>query len=341
MKSKLLKIVSLVLALTVFAVTLASCNGNKATDTSSTPVSSEVITKTDINVAILKGPTALGMLKLMDDNAASTALNNYKFETFTAPTDVVPKIVNKSIDIAAVPTNVAATLYKKTEKNVSIIAVNTLGVLSIVTNGVEINSVADLKNQTIYATGQGATNEYALNYILEKNGLKVGTDVKVEYLSEHAELATKVIAGEVKIAMLPQPFVTNVTLKNANVKIALDLSKEWEKIPDNESQLVMGCIVVRNDFLKENKAAVDAFLSEYSASTLFANEKVSDAAALSEKYDILPKAVVEKALPACNIVYLSGAKMKASVTKYLEVLHAANPQSVGGELPDDNFYYEK
>lgn len=340
MKTKLTKILSLVLAVSVIAVCFASC-AKGGENVSSTPVSSEVIEKTDINVAILKGPTALGMLKLMDDNASGNALNNYKFETFTAPTDVVPKIVNKSIDIAAVPTNVAATLYKRTEKNVSIIAVNTLGVLSIVTNGVEINSVADLKNKTIYATGQGATNEYALNFILEKNGLKVGTDVKVEYLAEHSELATKVIAGNVQIAMLPQPFVTNVTLKNQNVKIALDLTEQWEKIPDNDSQLVMGCIVVRNDFLNENKAAVNNFLSEYSASTLYANEKVAETAALSEKHDILPAAVVNKALPKCNIVYLAGKDMKKSVSKYLEVLFAANPKSIGGEIPDDNFYYEK
>lgn len=340
MKTKLYKIVSLILAISVVAVSFASCSKG-GENVSSIPVSSEAVEKADINVAILKGPTALGMLKLMEDNTSGNALNNYKFETFTAPTDVVPKIVNKSIDIAAVPTNVAATLYKKTEKNVSIIAVNTLGVLSIVTNSVEINSVADLKGKTIYATGQGATNEYALNYILEKNGLKVGTDVKVEFLTEHSELATKVIANQVQIAMLPQPFVTNVTLKNQNVKIALDLTEEWEKIPDNDSQLVMGCIVVRNDFLKENKAAVDNFLSEYSASTTYANEKVAETAALSEKHDILPAAVVSKALPKCNIVYLAGNDMKKSVSKYLEVLFAANSASIGGEIPDDNFYYEK
>jgi len=340
MKTKLTKILSLFLAISVIAISFASC-AKGGENVSSTPVSSEVIEKTNINVAILKGPTALGMLKLMEDNASDSALNNYKFETFTAPTDVVPKIVNKSIDIAAVPTNVAATLYKKTNKNVSIIAVNTLGVLSIVTNGVEINSIADLKGKTIYATGQGATNEYALNYILEKNGLKVGKDVKVEYLAEHSELATKVIAGNVQIAMLPQPFVTNVTLKNQNVKIALDLSKEWENIPDNDSQLVMGCIVVRKDFLENNKAAVDNFLAEYSASTNYANEKVNETAALSEKHDILPAAVVSKALPKCNIVYLAGNDMKKSVSKYLEVLFNANSASIGGEIPDDNFYYEK
>jgi NitT/TauT family transport system substrate-binding protein len=338
MKNKLTKIISILLAVSMLFC-FASCS-DESTSVSSTATQSEVI-KTDINVAILKGPTALGMLSLMDKNEAKDAANNYKFQTFTAPTDVVPKIVNKSIDIAAVPTNVAATLYKKTEGNVSILAVNTLGVLSIVTNGVEISSVSDLRGKTIYATGQGATNEYALNYILEQNGLKVGTDVKVEYLSEHAELATKVIANQAEIALLPQPFVTNVCLKNDKVKVALDLTKEWEKIPGNESKLTMGCIVVRNDFLKDNAAAVEKFLTEYAASTEFANKEIDKTAALSEKFDILPAAVVKKALPSCNIVYIAGSEMKASVSKYLDVLFKANPVSVGGSLPGDGFYYEK
>lgn len=337
MKSKLLKIISSTLALIMLCTAFAGCKKENAE--SSSMASQEP--KTKVNVAVLKGPTAIGMLKLMSDDKNNIANNDYNFEVCTDPaTQVVPKIVNKSIDIAAVPTNLAATLYKKTEKNVSIIAVNTLGVLSIVTNGVEINSVADLKGKTIYATGQGSTPEYALNYILEKNGLKVGEDVKVEYKAEHSELATLVISGGANIAMLPQPFVTNVLNQNKDVKIALDLSDEWAKLPDNNgSQLVMGCIIVRNDFLKANPDAVAAFLREYNASTFNANDKFSETGLLSDEFGILPAKVVEQAIPSCNIVCYTGEKMKTNVSAYLNTLLAANPASIGGELPDDAFYY--
>ncbi len=337
MKKTLLKILSGALAVTMLFA-FAGCSNNKDNNiVSSAPAQEE---KTDINVAILKGPTALGMLNLMDADKNDKAANDYNFEVFTGADQIVPKIVNKSIDIAAVPTNVAATLYKKTEKNVSVIAVNTLGVISIVTNGVEIDSIDDLRGKTIYATGQGATPEYALNYILEKNGLEVGKDVKVEYKGEHSELATLVIANKVDIAVLPQPFVTNVTVKNPNVKIALDLSEEWAKVAD-DSQLVMGCLIVRNDFLSENKDAVEAFLNEYADSTEKANSEVKATAALSESFDILPAAVVEKALPHCNIVYMDGKDMKNNVSAYIKTLFDANPKSIGGEVPDDNFYYTK
>lgn len=337
MKKTLLKILSGALAVTMLFA-FAGCSNNKDNNiVSSAPAQEE---KTNINVAILKGPTALGMLNLMEADKNDKAANNYNFEVFTGADQIVPKIVNKSIDIAAVPTNVAATLYKKTEKNVSVIAVNTLGVISIVTNGVEIDSISDLKGKTIYATGQGATPEYALNYILEKNGLEIGKDVKVEYKGEHSELATLVIANKADIAVLPQPFVTNVMVKNPNVKLSLDLSEEWAKVAD-DSQLVMGCLIVRNDFLSENKDAVEAFLNEYADSTEKANSEVKATAQLSESFDILPAAVVEKALPHCNIVYMDGKDMKDNVSAYIKTLFDANPKSIGGEVPDDNFYYTK
>lgn len=336
MKNKLIKTLSAALAVALIAFSFASCKPNN--EVSSIPV----VEKTDVNVAILKGPTALGMLRLMNLDKNDAAKNDYEFQVFTGPDMIVPNIKNGNIDIAAVPTNLAAKLYKVTEKNVSILAVNTLGVLSILTNGVEIDSIEDLRGQTIYASAPGSTTEYALTYILENSGLEIGKDVFVEYKSEHAELATLVVKGDVKIAMLPQPFVTQVTGKNKDVKIALDLSKEWKKLPNNsENELVMGCLIVRNDFLKENKAAVDAFLAEYQLSTSFANDKIEETAQYAADFEIMDSAVVEKALPYCNITYIDGEDMKKSVSAYLNTLLAANPQSIGGGLPADDFYYAK
>ncbi|MEE1279807.1 MAG: MqnA/MqnD/SBP family protein [Oscillospiraceae bacterium] len=340
MKSKLLKIVSLIMAVLMIAASLAGCKSGYKDSASTSSAAFIEETAKPVNVAVLKGPTALGMLKLMSDDKNDFSFNDYSFEVFTAADQVVPELVKGNIDIAAVPTNLAATLYKKTEKGVSVIAVNTLGVLSIVTTGVEISSISDLKGKTIYATGKGATPEYALNYILEKNGLKVGEDVKIEYKSEHSELATAVIAGEVKIAMLPQPFVTNVMMQNDKVKIALDLSDEWAKISETDGgELVMGCIVVRKEFLKENEEAVKTFLNEYSHSTLYANEKPDKTGELSDEFAILPSQVVSRAIPSCNIVFIRGEDMKSKVSAYLKTLLDANPASIGGQLPDDEFYY--
>lgn len=290
-----------------------------------------------VRVGLLKGPSSLGMLGLMDNNEQKKSAFTYDFTIAGAPQDIQARLLNGELDIAAIPTNLAAALYNKTDKSIKTVAVGTLGVLYLLSRDENISSLAELEGKTVYATGQGAINEYVLAYLLDENGL--ADKVDVEFKGEHSELAALMAAGEVEIAMLPQPFVTTVTSNNPDVRVAVDLNDEWRNAT-NGKELVMTCIVVRNEFLNENKAVVDEFLNEYKESTEFLNANVDEAAVLSEKFDIIPEAVAKKAIPKCNVVYIAGSAMKASANPVLEVLFAANPQSVGGALPDDAFYYE-
>lgn len=347
------KITSLFLAVMMFASAVAGCSNSSANskaDSSSAQVSSSESSavssetakeKATVKIAALKGPTGLGMLKLMSDSDAKITANDYKVTIVSAPDEIVSKISSGSVDIAAVPTNLAATLYNKTNGKVQIAALNTLGVLSIVTNGEAISSIKDLKGKTIVTSGQGAIPEYALNYILKANGLEVGKDVQVEYKAEHSEVAALIISGKAKIAMLPEPFVTQVTAKNKSIKIALDMTKEWDKAVSSKSVLSMGCLIVRKDFAEKNKDAFNKFLDEYKASANYTNSNVKDTAALSQKYDIMPAAVAQKAIPNCNIVYMDGSDMKNKLADFLNVLFKANPKSVGGKMPGEDFYYTK
>jgi len=345
---------ALALAAFLFTSVMAGCGSNPAASSSvaasaapssaavvSEQVSSAPAEKTMIKLATLKGPTGLGMLKLMSDNDAKTAANNYAFTLVASPDEIVSKISTGEIDAAAVPTNLAATLYNKTNGKVQLAAINTLGVLSLLTSDTNIKSVKDLKGKTIYASGQGSTPEYALNYIFKQNGLEVGKDVKVQYVAEHAELATLMITGKAAIAVLPEPFVTQVMGKNKSVKIGLNITEEWNKVAGDKSVLTMGCLIVRKDFAEKNKEAFNAFLDEYKKSVDYTTSSVEQAAALSEKYGIMPAAVAQKAIPNCNIVYIDGADMKAKIPDFLNILFKANPKSVGGKLPGDDFYYTK
>ena len=180
-----------------------------------------------------------------------------------------------------------------------------------------------------------------MNYILSENGMEPGTDVTIEYKADHSELAASILSGDAKIAVLPEPFVTQVTTKDPNVKVALNLTDEWDKVAGDKSVLTMGCLAVRKDFVEQNKEAFDAFLEEYKASVDFTNSHVEEAAELSEKYDIMPAAVAAKAIPNCNIVYMDGDEMKQKMPDFLNILYTANPKSVGGELPGEDFYYTK
>ena len=302
---------------------------------------SETGEKLTIQVAALKGPTALGMMDLMEKGEAGETANNYEFTLAGAPDELTGKIIQGELDIAAVPTNLAAVLYNKTQGQVQLAALNTLGVLYVVENGDTIHSVADLKGKTIYATGKGSTPEYALNYFLAQNGLPPGVDVTVEYKSEHAELATLLAAGEADIALLPQPFVTSVLTQNDQIRVALDLTEEWNKVSGG-SVLTMGGVIVQKAFAQEHPEALQAFLEEYKASVDFVNDSANleQAGALAEKYGIIAKAAMaQKAIPECNIVFIAGEEMKSQVAGFFQVLFEADPQSVGGQVPDEGIYY--
>lgn len=292
-----------------------------------------------INVLALKGPTGIGMVQMMDQNDGT-----YAFTLAGAPDEAVAAVASGSADIAAVPTNLAATLYNKTSGNVQLLALNTLGVLHILEAGESIQSVEDLAGRTLYATGQGSTPEYVLNYILSQYGL---TDqVTVEYKAEHSELATLAAAGEVDLVMLPEPNVTSVLMNNADFREALDVTELFSQAAEKAGQggtvLSMGCVIVRRDFAEQNPEAVSAFMDAYAASVAFVNADVEAASALVEAQGILPKAAVAaRAIPNCHIVFIEGEEMKAQIEPFFQMLYDANPASVGGALPGEDFYYAR
>lgn len=326
----------------VMMLSLTACAGGSEASSSAPEGSSAVAEeRAAVRVGGLKGPTAMGMVKLMEEDAAGTTANDYEFTLAGSADEINPLLIKGELDIAAVPTNVASVLYNKTEGQVEILALNTLGVLYVVENGNTIQSVEDLRGKTIYSTGKGATPEYALNYILGENGLTAGTDVTAEYKSEHSELASLLAAGQADLAVLPQPFVTSVLAKNPDVRIALNLTEEWDKVTEDGSKLTMGALVVRKDFAESNPEAVRNFLKEYQASTQYVTDEANldDAAALIEQYGIISAAVAKQALPYCNIVCITGEEMRTAAEGFLSILAKANPQSVGGTLPAEDFYY--
>ena len=342
------KIISLITALMLSAALLAGCGSsdggsadqNETQENSGAQAQAE---PADVNVMALKGPTAMGMVKLMDDaDSGNVDTENYSFEIAASADEVTPKLIRGDADIAAVPANLASVLYNKTEGQIQVMAVNTLGVLYIVENGDSVQSVTDLAGRTIYASGKGSTPEYALNFILEKNGLTSGTDVTIEWKSEHSECVSAIAQDPEGIAMLPQPFVTTAQTKNPDLRVALDLTEEWDKVMENEetkSSLLTGVVVVRKEFAEENPEAVEDFLDRYADSVDYVNNNVEDAAKLVGNYDIVTEDVAVKAIPECNIVCITGEDMKEQLSGYLAVLKDANPESIGGELPGDDFYY--
>lgn len=334
----------LALCLTIALVfSLAAC-GQKADETpndaqNDQQTEQEEFTPASYSIAALKGPTAMGLVKLMKDSeSGETTGNEYTFTLAGSADEVTPALLKGELDMACVPANLAAVLYNKTEGEIEVLAVNTLGVLYIVENGESVKSMADLKGKTIVAAGKGSTPEYALRYLLTENGIDPDHDVTIDWKSEHSECVAALASGQASIALLPQPFVTVAQTKIEGLRMALDLTEEWNKL-DNGSGLITGVIVARRDVVEANPGAVDSFLQDYAASVEWVNGNTAEAAALVGEYGIVDAAVAEKALPYCNIVCLTGGEMKDKLSGYLKVLSEAEPSSVGGTLPGDDFYY--
>lgn len=337
------KILAIVLVLTTL-FSFAACGAGYTDNNKENDSDQQTTSKDDdvtVKIAVLSGPTGMGIVKMIADNKASKTENKYVIDIFADPTEVIAQVKLGNYDIAALPTNVAAKLYNMADVDVQMAAVNTLGVLYILESGTNtINSIADLRGKTIYANGQGSNPQYVLEYLLEQNGLKIGTDVNIVYEADADKVVAALTNNTTNVVMLPEPKVTATLKQLEGVRVALDLTEEWDKIADY--QLTQGCVVVQSEFAKEHKAALDTFLDEYKASIDYVNENVESAAELVVEAGIIAKAPIAKlAIPGCKLTFIEGEQMKNAVSPFYSIMYNANPQSIGGKVPADEFYYSR
>jgi len=313
-----------VLLLIFSLVPLAACSPSAAPEAERSEI--------DVRVATLRGPTGIGMVQMMN------APHGYQFELLGAPEEVVAMIISGQVDIAAVPSNLAANLYNITHGDVRMIAIPTFGTLFMLENGETIKNWDDLRGRTIYATGQGANPEFILLHLLESNGLKPDVDVQIQFLTEHSELATLLAEGLADIGVLPEPNVTAARLQNADLRMAFDFTEEWAKVA--EGSLAMTAVVARSDFIEAHPEALGNFLLDLGASIEYVQSDIPAAAELCEQFGVIPKAALAaRAIPNINLTMITGKDMQPVIEPYLRVLYTANPQAVGGSLPDEAFYY--
>ena len=314
-----------------------------------TPAAETAVPYQTVHLGLLSGPPRMGAAKMLAANAEAYApveagtyeggtLLRYEVTLGSDPAnDIVPRLTNGELDIAAIPTNLAATLYNRTDGGIKLLALNTLGVLHILENGDTVNSLADLEGRTLYATGQGSNPEYVLNYLLEANGLDPAADVDIQWLASE-ELTARMASGDIDLCMLPVPAATTVMMQNSDVRDAIDLNDAWTE-SGAQGTFTMGCLVARTEWLEDNSELVPGILEEYAASIDYANSNPEEAAALIEQYGIVPKAAVaQAAIPQANMVCVTGEDMKG-IADYYQVLFDADPTSIGGAIPGEDFYY--
>lgn len=327
------KVLSLTLVACFILSMITGCRNNSD--------SPEAVTKNksiDINIGCMKGPTAIGMIKLLSDSDSKKSVNTYNYTIAGTADEISTGLIKGDLDIAAVPCNLASVLYNKTEGEIVTVAINTLGVLYIVEAGETVSNVDDLKGKTIYSTGQGTTPEYTLRFLLSSAGIDPDNDVDIQYKAEAPEVLAAMSQNPEAVAMLPQPYTTVALNSNDSFRIALDVTKEWEALSD--STVVTGVLVARASFIKENNEAFHNFLNEYKTSTEYANSNINDTATLLESFDIFKAPIAKQAIPYCNVTYIDGSAMKEQALAYLKVLYDQNPAAIGGKLEEGMFYID-
>lgn len=318
MKRILITTLVLILALAL----LVSCQSNNQQQTPGVPA-------VPVKIATLAGPTGMGLVQLMDNEA-------YEVSVYSSPDQITPKVISGEIDVATLPSNVAAVLYNKMQGGIKIVAVNTTGVLYILENGDTVKSVDDLSGKTLYATGQGATPEYALEEILSHNGV---TNVEVKYMGAHADLANAMAAGDVALALLPEPFVSTVLSKNPDVTVKIDINGEWRKIYGEDAGMPMGVTIVSSAFA-ENKTAMEKLMTDYNASVLYVvNETGKAAADIAAQKIVGSEEIAKAAIPRSGISFVTGLACKKILDDYFALMYDSNPESLGGSVPDDEIFY--
>lgn len=335
---------SLLLVMIIVLSLFAGCSAQSENNTVEQPeteptVPEEVKEPVNVTIAGLKGPTSIGMIKLIDEKALNSDEYNVEYVQESAPDALTGKIISGEIQISSLPINLASVLYNKTGGAVQLMAINTVGNLYIVGTD-EITSIKDLEGKTIGMSAKGSTPDYVMNYLINQNGLE--GKVELDYALDHATLAQTVIAGDTTVALLPEPFATQVMMKNTNVKMLVDLSVEWKALSNAEGEIFTGCIVVNKEFAENNKEFVAEFLTQYETSVNWVIENQADASVLVEKNEVMPSAaLVEKAIPRCGITYIFANDDKENINSFYKILFDSNPASVGGVLPDDKFYYSE
>lgn len=341
------RIISLIMALTLILTLFSACSKNAA-DEPATEAPTKEVTKTTVKLATLQGPTGMGMAHLLSDSDNGQTINKYEYTVASSPDEITGKLVSGDFDIAALPTNAAATLYNKTNGKIKLLALNTGCVLYILEKGDTIKSISDLKGKTVYVSGQGSTPEFVLDYLLGENGLKVGTDVNLDFTySTHNDLVAFAAGGNADVVLLPEPAVTALISKNKDMRVALSINDVWaDTVKDtgySGTEIAMGCVAVNSEFADAHPDAVKTFLSEYEKSIkdVCNTENIDKSSETIAKVGIVAAAGVAKsALPRCNIIFEDGEEMQTKVEGFYNVLFDALPNSVGGKLPDENFYYK-
>lgn len=293
-----------------------------------------------IRIGVLRGPNGMGMSYLMEENSLDAYETSYQISFLASADKLATRFTRGDLEFATLPTTVAANLYKETNGEIQLLGVNMLGGFYLVENGTSIQTISDLKNLELSSSSRPATAQYVLEHLLEANAIEENEQPKVNYVVDNLKLSSAIVSGEIDIAMLPEPFLSTLLQRNKGLRVALDLSEEWQDVY-GDSILPMGCLVVNKEFALKNPESIARFIQHYKTSVEYVNKNQKEAGLLIEKHKLLNNArQATNSIDRSQITWIDASEVQEDVLKYLEIFLESDKNIIGGEVPDEEFFYQ-
>lgn len=324
------RIIAILLALAMILSFAACGNGNSGEDGEPDTTAYEKENKT--KVAVYDGAAAVGLSKLKVDRSYAYEVKNY-----SSYREIVPLIMNGEADIAAVPLNIAADLYRKTNGGIKLLAVTDAGLIRVLSRDDSVKSIADLKGKTVYTSEQGAVSDYIIRYLLNNNGLDPETDVDIQYKASFAELCTLMKESKADICIMPEPFVSKVCAADESIKKVAELTSEWNE--SCKTNPIQSCLIARKAFIEQEPETVTEFLDFTEISMNYVNNYIVASKFLVDEGYFDNSRELTSGVPGCKLIFFTGDRLKLRASENFKALFEADPESVGGEIPNDGIYY--
>jgi NitT/TauT family transport system substrate-binding protein len=294
-------------------------------------------TQSTLAIATLKGPSSMGMVKLID-SLESAESPNIVVEILNEPIQVRKMIIDGSADFAILPTTMAALIYNK-GLEYQLIAVPVWGTLYLFGSDTTITNWEHLIGKRVHVMAKGMTPDVLFRYLLEKNGINPESDLKLDYsFPTHIDLANAIASGQANLGVISEPMVSLAMHKNKSIKPIFDLNYEWQK--SLNMPIPQTALLVKKGIAVNHPEIVEQLLVSYEASSKWVNQYPDSAANLIIKHKILPNyEVAFNAIPRSNLKFVRAKGITMQVEEYLRVFYQMNPDIVGGKIPDENFYY--
>lgn len=298
---------------------------------------------------VLAGPPAgvsNGLIHLLANDGLAELADEVEFILWSNPDQLRALALNGKVDFIAMPTNVAANLYNRGAP-LKLLNISQWGALWMISRDPNMKTLADFKGQEIAIPFRADMPDIVFTHLAERQGLTPNKDFKLNYTATPMDAMQLLIMRRIDHALLSEPAVSMALRKTKSFPVSLiapelhrsvNLQQEWSRVMGTEARIPQAGIAVMGN-KADNPQLVARFEEAYAQATRWCQENQQKCAEeVAAKIPMLSAEAVADALAAQGNYYATAFDAQQELEAFLEILLAKQPASVGGKLPNADFY---